>query len=315
MSASASACAATLVRSFGTIVSRSAFGMRRVEADTGAEVLGRTGANRFRPRRRCGRSRRLHFFLRADRNESWIPVCSADERESPAAAARRIKRCRSRRHGGGATTGAEAARPRLAHSAKSSCGGRNRCRPAIGEATGARRILQRARLSADSPESPSGAAAKSPAQFDSRAGWTLRRKMNAPISRLLVREFHFHVALHIRKRAHLDHAANRVLARFQIRHHQHLARGYCRGHSQHAAVWKHDHRAGFFLERFGVRSDSARDFRDARAMNFYGDFERESIGAQMSATRGCRFRRSAGLRVGAAVAEFATSTESLLVAP
>ena len=37
--------------------------------------------------------------------------------------------------------------------------------------------------------------------------------MNAPISRLLVREFHFHIALHIRKRAHFHDAANRVLAR------------------------------------------------------------------------------------------------------
>src|SRR5271156_4764407 len=44
-----------------------------------------------------------------------------------------------------------------------------------------------------------------------RRSWTLRRKMNAPISRLLVREFHFHVPLHIRKRAHFYHAANRVL--------------------------------------------------------------------------------------------------------
>jgi hypothetical protein len=38
--------------------------------------------------------------------------------------------------------------------------------------------------------------------------------MNAPVSRLLMREFHFHVALHIRERADLDDAADGILARF-----------------------------------------------------------------------------------------------------
>ncbi len=98
-----------------------------------------------------------------------------------------------------------------------------------------------------------------------------------------MREFHFHVALHIRKRADLDHAANCVLARFQIRHHQHLAGGYRGGHAQHAALRKHNHRSSFFFEGFGARSDASRNFGDARSMDFHGNFERESVGAQGAA--------------------------------
>ncbi len=122
---------------------------------------------------------------------------------------------------------------------------------------------------------------------------SVRRKINAPVSRLRLRELHFHIRLHIREAAHFQDAADRILLRFQIRQHQHLARANGRRHPQHTSLRKHDHRCGLLFEWLHLRRRSANALCNARAMHLYGDFERNGIGAQMAAAR---FRLRIGLR-------------------
>ena len=120
-----------------------------------------------------------------------------------------------------------------------------------------------------------------------------------------MREFNLHVSLQIGKRADFYHPANRVLTRFQVSHYQHLADADCGGHSYYRALRKHDHRAGLFFEGFGVRRNFAHNFRNARAVNLHGNFQRDSIGARVS--RLLCLRRSAAfqsVRISRGICDF-----------
>ena len=122
---------------------------------------------------------------------------------------------------------------------------------------------------------------------------TVCRKIDAPVSGLRLRELHFHVRLHVREAAHFQDAADRILLRFQIRQHQHLAGANGGRHPQHASLRKHDHRRGLLFERLHLRRCPADRLCSARAMHLYWYFERNGIGAQMPSAR---FRLRIGLR-------------------
>ena len=107
-----------------------------------------------------------------------------------------------------------------------------------------------------------------------------------------MREFHFNVAAQIRVRANFQDPANRVLLRFQICEHEHLADAYGRRHPDNCALRKYDHRDGLFFEWLCLGRGAARHFHNARTMNLHRNFQRESIGAK---TRR-RFRLARGLR-------------------
>jgi hypothetical protein len=96
-----------------------------------------------------------------------------------------------------------------------------------------------------------------------------------------MRKFHFDVALQIRKCADLHHATDRILARFLVCDYEHLTHVDGRGHSDHGTLREHDHGAGLFFERLGVRRDSAHDFSYSRAVNFDWDFEGHRVSAQV----------------------------------
>src|SRR5215469_8489140 len=109
----------------------------------------------------------------------------------------------------------------------------------------------------------------------SPAGSALRRKVDAPEFGLWLRELDFDVALRVREVANLHYAANRILARLQIREHEHLGHVDPTRHAQDAALREHDDRARFLFERLGRSGYIATD--GARAVNLDWDLKRNSV--------------------------------------
>src|SRR5215469_18576754 len=112
----------------------------------------------------------------------------------------------------------------------------------------------------------------------SPAGSALRRKVDAPKFGLWLRELDFDVALRVREVAYLHYAANRILARLQVREHKHLAHVDSTRHPQDAALRKYDDRARFLFEWLGRSAYIATD--GARAVNVDWDLKRNSVRTQ-----------------------------------
>lgn len=98
-----------------------------------------------------------------------------------------------------------------------------------------------------------------------------RWKVDAPITCLRASELHFDVALRLRENPHFHHATDCVLARFQVREHEHLPGRDNRCHPQNATFGKNNDRAGLLFKTLTLGIVRSRTRTVDLNRNFEGD--------------------------------------------